>query len=397
MEQVLKVCVVVGAVGWMVFGCAAQPGAVSDARAAEAAPKRLRVYFGGNARGEARGIYLSELDLATGALSDPKRAVATDSASFLALHPAGKFLYSVGGMVTVDGVKSGAVVGFAIDATTGMLTELNRQSSGGKGPCHVVVDATGANVLAANYGSGSVVSVPVGRDGKLGPASSFIQHKGSSVNERRQAGPHAHSINVDAANRFAFAADLGTDKVHIYRFDAKSGTLTPNDPPAAKLAPGAGPRHFAFHPNGRFAYVINELLSTVTAFAYDAATGTLTELHTITTLPADFTGTNSTAEVQVHPSGKFLYGSNRGHDSLAIFAIDAKTGRLTPVGHQPTGGEIPRNFGIDPTGQYILAANQKSDNVVVFRVDPATGRLTPTGRRITVPTPICVKFHIPKP
>ena len=238
-----------------------------------------------------------------------------------------------------------------------------------------------------------MVSLPIGPDGRLGAAAGVVQHKGSSVNKRRQAAPHAHSINLDRANRFAFAADLGADKIFVYRFDAAKAALTPHDPPATALAPGAGPRHFAFHPTGRFAYVINELNSTVTAFAYDPAVGTLKTLQTTTTLPAGFKGANSTAEIQVHPSGRFLYGSNRGHDSLAIFAIDAKSGRLQPLGHQPVGGKTPRNFCIDPTGRYILAANRNTNNVVVFRIDQTTGRLTPTGRSITVPAPVCVKFH----
>jgi 6-phosphogluconolactonase len=247
-------------------------------------------------------------------------------------------------------------------------------------------------VLVANYGGGSVSVLPIQSDGRLGPATGFVQHEGSSVNPRRQERPHAHSMNLDAANRFAFAADLGLDKVLVYRFDANRGTIVPNDPPAATVAPGSGPRHFAFHPRGRNAYVINEMTSTVTAFRYDAGRGRLTELHTISTLPQGFTGNNSTAEVQVHPSGRFLYGSNRGHDSIAIFSIDSDTGRLTQVGHQPTGGRTPRNFGIDPTGVYLLAANQESSTVTVFRIDPRTGRLTPTGQTVNVPVPVCVKM-----
>jgi 6-phosphogluconolactonase len=282
-----------------------------------------------------------------------------------------------------------------MDKTTGKLTQLNRQPSGGRGPCHVVVDTTGRCALAANYSSGSVAALPIGPDGKLRPAASVIQHKGSSVNKRRQTGPHAHSINLDSANRFAVAADLGADKVFVYQFDPAKGTLKPHAPPATRLAPGAGPRHFAFHPSGKFAYVINELDSTVTTFAFDAKKGTLAKTSTLSTLPPDFKGFNSTAEVQVHPSGKFLYGSNRGHDSLAVFAIDGKTGKLTPAGHQPTGGKTPRNFGIDPTGRYILAANQNSNNVIVFRVDQTTGKLKPTGSSITVSSPVCVKFHTP--
>ena len=236
--------------------------------------------------------------------------------------------------------------------------------------------------------------LPIGMDGKLGEATAFIQHTGSSADPQRQKEPHAHSINLDAANRFAFAADLGLDKVLVYKFDANKGTLVPNDPPFATVNPGAGPRHFAIHPSQRFAYVINEMQCTVTAFNCDARRGELKELQTISTLPdgVSVRPEFSTAEVQVHPSGKFLYGSNRGHDSIAVFAIDEKNGKLTLIEHQPTQGKIPRNFGIDPTGAFLLTANQDSDNVVVFRIDSRTGRLTPTGQSVEVGTPVCVKF-----
>jgi 6-phosphogluconolactonase len=245
----------------------------------------------------------------------------------------------------------------------------------------------------ANYGGGSVACLPVDAAGRLEPASSFLQHEGSGADPKRQAGPHAHSINLDAANRFAIAADLGLDKLFIDRFDAAKGTLTPNDPPFARVAPGSGPRHFAFHPDGRHGYVINEMACTVTAFDYDPERGALSEIQTISTLPEGTRGSNlSTAEVQVHPSGRFLYGSNRGHNTIAIFAIDAATGRLRPVGHQPTQGKTPRNFGIDPTGRYLLAANQDSGTVVVFRINPQTGQLEPTGQVAEVPKPVCVKF-----
>jgi 6-phosphogluconolactonase len=281
-----------------------------------------------------------------------------------------------------------------VDPRSGALTLLNQQSSVGDGPCYLIVDKAGKNVLVANYGGGSVSVLPVGADGKLGEATAAIQHHGSSVNPQRQKEPHAHSINLDAANRFAFVADLGMDKVLIYKFDTTKGTLVANDPLSASVNPGAGPRHFAFHPGGRYAYVINEIQCTVTAFLYDASRGALTELQTISTLPdgEQVKPAYSTAEVQVHPSGKFLYGSNRGHDSIAVFAIDQKTGKLTRVENEPTQGKTPRNFGIDPTGAYLLAANQNSDSIVVFRIDPSTGALTPTGQSVAAPSPVCVKF-----
>jgi 6-phosphogluconolactonase len=255
-----------------------------------------------------------------------------------------------------------------------------------------VVDKWGKNVLAANYSSGSVCVLPIGTDGHLGEQTALIEHQGSSVNPQRQKGPHAHSINLDVANRFAVVADLGLDKVLVYKFDAQNGSLQPNDPPFASLPPGAGPRHFAFHPAGKFAYVINEMASTVTAFSYNADRGVLETIQTVSTLPDGFDGDNTTAEVQVHPSGEYLYGSNRGHDSIAVFRIAPDTGRLSYVANRSTQGKTPRGFGIDQTGRYLLAANQATDTIVVFRVDPGTGDLTPTGDVANVPMPVCVKI-----
>jgi 6-phosphogluconolactonase len=339
-----------------------------------------------------KGIYLCRLDTAAGKLSSPELAAETVNPSFLAIHPSRRFLYAVGEMSTFSGKKCGAVSAFAIAPGNGMLSLLNQVSSAGAGPCHLVVDKTGKCVLVANYSGGSVAALPIHEDGRVGEATAFIQHTGSSVDPKRQKGPHAHSINLDPANRFAFAADLGLDKVLIYRFDPSKGSLVPNDPPSASVKPGGGPRHFAFHPSGRFAYVINEMGNTVTAFAYDAARGALTELQMVPTLPEGFQGESYTAEVQVHPSGKFLYGSNRGHDSIAVFAINENSGALRLVEIQPTQGKWPRNFGIDPTGSYLLAANERSDTIVVFRIDPQSGRLNPTGQVVEVPAPACVKF-----
>jgi 6-phosphogluconolactonase len=312
----------------------------------------------------------------------------------LAVHPNGRFLYAANEIGDYEGKKAGSVTAFVRDPRSGRLTRLDQESSGGTAPCHLVVDRKGRNVLVANYGGGSVAALPVAKDGSLSPATAFLQHTGSSVNAARQKEPHAHSINLDAANRFAVAADLGLDKLMVYRLDSAKGTLVPNDPPFALVRPGSGPRHFAFHPDGKRAYVINELNCTLTAFRYDRKKGVLVEDQTISTLPAGqaMKPEFSTAEVQVHPSGKFVYGSNRGHDTIAVFQVDAKTGRLTPVDHTPSGGRTPRNFGIDPTGQFLLAANQSSDNVAVFRIEAKTGRLTPTGQTIEVGSPVCVKF-----
>jgi 6-phosphogluconolactonase (cycloisomerase 2 family) len=354
--------------------------------------KELTMYIGTYTASRSKGIYLSRLNLETGELSPAELAAEAVNPSFLAIHPNQRFLYAVGEVSSFEGQSGGGVAAFAIDRKSGKLTPLNAQSSKGAGPCHLVVDPTGKNVLVANYGGGSVACLPIGDDGRLAEASSFIQHTGSSVNPQRQKGPHAHSINLDKAGRFAFAADLGLDKVLVYRLDPGDGKLTPNDPPSASVPPGSGPRHFAFHPSGRFAYVINEMGNTVTAFAYNADRGVLDPVQNISTLPPDFAHTSYTAEVQVHPSGKFLYGSNRGHDSITVFRINQETGELTTVEYEPTQGENPRNFAIDPTGKYLLAENQDSDTIVVFRIDPQSGELDPAGHVLEVATPVCVKF-----
>lgn len=369
-------------------------GVAANERQQPDAQGKLRVYIGTYTGGDSQGIYVCVLDLESGELSQPKLAAETTNPSFLAIHPSRRFLYAVGEIADFRGQKSGGVSAFAIDKQTGQLELLNQQSSQGAGPCHLVVDATGKNVLVANYGGGSVACLPITEDGSLSKATAFVQHHGSSVNPQRQQGPHAHSINAAPGNRFAMAADLGLDKVLVYRFDAERGTLEPNDPPSVSVKPGGGPRHFAFHPSGKFAYTNNEITLTVTAFRYDAADGVLTELQTISTLPqgTEQDSGNSTAEVRVHPNGRFLYVSNRGHNSIAIFTIDPSTGKLTPAGHEPTRGEIPRNFNLDPTGRFLLVANQNTHNVVVFRVHPRTGKLEATGSQIDVPSPCCVRF-----
>jgi 6-phosphogluconolactonase len=253
------------------------------------------------------------------------------------------------------------------------------------------LDRSGKYVLVANYSGGSVEVLPINAKGELGERTAFIQHIGSSVNKSRQSEPHAHSANVDPKNRIAVVADLGLDKLMLYRFDPAHGTLTPNDPPLASIAPGSGPRHFAFAPNGKFAYVINEISSTATAFSYNAKRGALTEIQTISTLPDGPVDGSSTAEIQVHPSGKWVYGSNRGHDSIAVFSVDS-SGKLARVENESTRGKIPRNFGIDPSGQYLIAANQDSDSLAVFKIDQKTGALDLVGEPIAAPKPVCVRF-----
>ena len=375
--------------GW-VYGLIAM--VVLCAAAEAGAGGKLLVYIGGRGREKGGAIYRCLLDLADGSLTTPQVAAELAGPSFQVIHPSGEFLYSaVGGARGGEGGFTGGVAAFSI-RPGGELAMLNQQASGGGTPCHLTIDEGGKVLLGANYGGGSVFAMPLGGDGRLGKPTAFIQHEGKSVDPKRQAAPHAHSINLDAAGRFAFAADLGLDKVLVYRFDAAKGSLTPHKPPFAATAPGAGPRHFAFHPSGKWAYVINELNGTATAFAYDAAKGKLTEIQTLSTLPKDFEGVNSCAEILVHPSGEFLYGSNRGHDSIAVFAVDGGTGKLTALGHEPTQGKRPRNFRLDPTGRYLLAANQDTGNVVVFAIDGKTGELKATGHSIDVPGPSCVKM-----
>jgi len=358
---------------------------------AGATPHKLRVFFGTNAAPKSQGIYTAVFNLATGEISEPTLAGKVVNPSFLAIHPSGKLLYATCEMETADGKKVGGVSAFSVNAATGELTLLNQQPSEGKGPCHVSVDRTGKVAMVANYGSGSCASYPIGADGKLGAAASTHQHQGKSVDTARQEGPHAHSINVDAANQFAFVCDLGLDQILVYKLNAATAKLTPHQPPFARTPAGGGPRHFAFHPSGQWAFANNEMTSSVTAYAYDAEKGTLNEGPTLSTLPEEVKG-NSTAETQVHGTGKFVYVSNRGHDSIAIFEFAPSTGKLTAKGHQSTGGKTPRNFCIDPTGGFILAANQGTGNVVIFKIDQATGALTPTGQKIEIPSPVCVKF-----
>lgn len=370
-----------------VFACLVLVAFAGTVSAVAAEP--IPFYLGTYTRGDSKGIYRAQLDPETGKLHSPELAAELESPSFLALHPTKPVVYAVSEIANFGGEKAGAVSALERDKASGDLTLLSQQTTKGAHPCHVSVTPCGKFVMVANYTGGSVACYPVEEDGSLGPMSGFVQHEGSSVN-RRQKSPHAHSINPDPAGRFLYAADLGADRIFIYRL--VSGKLVPNQPAFASLAPGSGPRHFTFHPNGRFAYVINELLSTVTAFRHNVETGALTEIQTIGTLPAGFDGENTTAEVRVHPSGKFLYGSNRGHDSIACFRIDEATGKLTALGHTPSGGESPRNFAPDPSGRFLLAAHQKTDNVVAFRIDQESGLLEPTGSELTVGTPVCVVF-----
>ena len=344
------------------------------------------VIFGTHRSGPGIGFSVAQFNTDTGVLTTPRLDVEAVHPAFFVIHPDGRHLYSV------CAVSQGGVSAYAIDPKTADLTWLNRKPSGGDEPSYVCLDQTARFVLVANYNSGNVAAFALQPDGRIGARTALVQETGSSVNPRRQTHAYAHSIIVDPGNRFALVADLGVDKLFIYRFDDRTGALVPNDPPFAAVRPGSGPRHVKFHPNGRWVYLINEMGCTVTAFNWDSARGALTEFQTISTLPANFTGTNTCAEVLVRPDGRFLYGSNRGHDSLAVFAIDRDNGRLTPVEHVSTQGKMPRNFTFDPTGKWIICTNHDSDNAVVFRVDEVTGRLTQTGQPVPVPFPFCVRF-----
>jgi 6-phosphogluconolactonase len=341
---------------------------------------------------KSKGIYAYRYDAGTSTITPLGLAAETTNPSFVAPHPNGRFLYAVNEVGNYKGPNSGGVSAYSVDRATGKLTFLNEVPSRGADPCYIIVDPSGKFVLVANYTGGSVATFPVLPDGKLGEASAFVQHSGKGTNPERQEGPHAHSIDLSPDNRFAMVDDLGLDELLVYKFDSGKGSLTPNDPPFAKVDAGAGPRHFVLRPDGKFAYVVAEMGHTVTVFSNDAASGRLKSLQTVTTLPKDFTGRNDDAEIQIHPSGKFLYASNRGDDSIAIYAIDAVKGTLTSVGIVPTGGKEPRSFEIDPTGTLLFAENQKSDNIMVFSIDQTTGRLISTGKILSVASPVCGKF-----
>ncbi|HEV2835181.1 MAG TPA: lactonase family protein [Pyrinomonadaceae bacterium] len=342
------------------------------------------LYVGTYTSGKSDGIYIYRMDQMSGELKHIG-SVKSENPSFLTVDPNRRFLYAVNENPT------GAVSSFRIDPTTKQLTFLNQQSSQGADPCHLTVDKRGKSLLVANYTGGNVAVLPVQRDGGLGEAIDVRQHKGSGPREQQKSA-HAHCIKLDRNNRHAFAADLGSDKVFIYRFNSFNGKLEPAQQASAFLHGGAGPRHLDFHPNGTYLYVINELDSSLTTFKYDSQKGALNAFETVSTLPRDFVGTSYCADIHVSRSGRFVYGSNRGHNSIVVFAIDPRTGRLNLVEHVSTEGKWPRNFTIDPTGRFLLVANQHTDNVVVFRIDAQTGRLTQTGHSAEIPTPVCLQF-----
>lgn len=354
--------------------------------AVPALARDMFVFIGSHGKGPNIGFSLAHFDTVTGRVTTPTFLQEAVAPAYFVITPDGKRLY------TCNSSPGSTVSAYAIDAKTAKLTLLNQKPSGGGEPCFVCLDATAKFLLVANYEAGSIASFALKADGSIGERTAFVQHTGSSVNPTRQTQAHAHSIRVDPSNRFVLAADLGVDKVFVYRFDPGTGAIHANNPPFAAVPPGAGPRHLAFHPSGRWLYLINEMGSSIIRFGWDSQRGALTPFETVSTLPEGSPVTNTGAEILVHPGGKFVYATNRGHNSVAVFSIQAETGRLTLVQHISTRGKTPRNCEFDPTGKWLLVTNQDSDNAVVYRIDPGTGRLTQTGEPIPVPAPFCVRF-----
>ena len=351
----------------------------------------FQVFFGTYTNGSSRGIYSCRYNDHAGTFGAVHLAAESANPSFLAIHGNGRFLFAVNETNEYEGKASGAVSSFRIKEG-GALERINQVPTGGSAPCHLTLDRNGRFLLIANYNGGNVSAIAIGSDGRLGEMTEKIQHLGKSVNRHRQSAPHAHSINLDPQGRFAAAADLGVDKVFVYPFDSRSGRVSLRGAQSLSLAPGAGPRHLAFHPTQPLAFVNNELHSTLSSLAFDPSTGKLNLIETRSTLPNDYSGGNSTAETQVHPNGRYVYVSNRGHDSIAVFQVEPNRGSITLLENEPTGGRTPRNFSLDPSGKFLLAANQSSDAVTLFRVNPSSGLLSATGTSLEVPTPVCIRF-----
>lgn len=365
----------------MLSFCRASSLALAAATVALTAPSEYLTFIGNFGS----GIPAFGLDTGTGKLSPLGNVATTPTPAWVTIARSGKFLYAIN-------EQKDSASAFSVDDKTGKLTPLNKVATKGKGPCHVSVDHTGKALFVANYGSGSLESFQILADGSIGERVSFIQNEGSGANKSRQEGPHAHSANISPDNRFLVLADLGLDKLLVFKIDPSTAKLTPNDPPSTSVKPGSGPRHFVFSPNARFGYVINEMGNTIIGFSYDKEKGTLKEMQSIGTLPDDFKGENTTAEIAISSDGKFVYGSNRGSGTIAVYSVNQSTGMLTKVQDAATGGTTIRSFGIDPTGQFLLAGLQEKNSVVEFRRDKNTGKLTLSGEKVDADTPVCVTF-----
>ncbi|MFN0165365.1 MAG: lactonase family protein [Bryobacteraceae bacterium] len=378
--------------GWANFGVALWALEVSCVFlwAGGPSPDVTRVYVGTYSQKEGEGIFLATFDARSGVLGPLRPASGARSPAALAIRPGGRFLYATTLVPDEQGKPTGGVAAFAIDEATGELREIDSRRSGGTGPCYLAIDSEGKSLLVSHCGTANVACLSLRADGRFGDASTLIQHEGKSENSEGK--PQAHSINVVPGNRFAVAADLGLDRLFVYRLDAARARMTPNDPAFARIPKGAGPRHLAFHPAGQFAYSINELDNTITALRFFKKSGKLEAMQSLSTLPADFKGESFAADIQVHPTGKFVFGTNRGHESIAVFRVDAGTGRLESTGQTPSGGRFPRSLAVHPSGAFLLVANQKSDRLSIFRIDPATGRLDSTGQEASIPQPVSVRI-----
>jgi 6-phosphogluconolactonase len=350
------------------------------------------VFFGTHSIGEQKGISVAHFNSKTGILTKPELVVEAAAPAYFIIHPNGKYLYTCNSNDFSKKYTGKTISAYSIDRKNGNLTLINQQSSGSADPSYIFMDAEYKHVLVANYVGGSVAAIALKADGSLGEITANIKHTGKSVDTVRQTQPYAHSIQLDPTNKFALAADLGVDKIFIYRYNKKTGSVTPNNPAFAKVSPGSGPRHFAFHPNKHFVYLLTEMGNTVITYKWNSSKGILTELQTSSTLPSDFKGVSKAAEILVNPNGKFLYASNRGHESLAIFSINKSTGKISLLEHISTLGKSPRNFEFDPTKKWLIVANHNSDNAVVFKVDEKTGHLTPNGQQASIVSPFCVRF-----
>lgn len=351
------------------------------------------LYVGTYTAGKSKGIYILEFNVNTGGLIQKNFCAGIENPSFLVVNSNNKFLYAVSEIGNYKNQKSGGIYSYKIDQENNSLQFINSVSSNGAHPCHLTVDRNDKYVIAANYSDGNISVIKINDDGSLGERTDFVQHYGKSVNKSRQEAPHTHSVNIDASNKIVVAADLGIDKLMLYKFDDVNGKLNPTEQIYLETKPGAGPRHFTFHLNRKFAFVINELDCTITSLHFNPRDYLLEPIETVSTLPDDFKGENTCADIHIHPNGKFVYGSNRGHDSIAVFSFDETNGKLSLIQHQSTLGKTPRNFTIDPSGKFLLAANQNSDSIIVFSIDQLTGKLYETNQKIEIPSPVCLLFN----